>query len=198
MRKTAQSPRLAWRFRDGDQDQGMSRPSLKNPLLAGFLAWLIPGLGHWYQGRRGKAVLYFTCIMGLYLVGQSMGEWKVVVWRWTDPVRDTENFKFPYLCQFWVGLPALPAFVQPTLAKFGIPPILGGLLAEPPIDAIRGLEPRLGKIAEVGWIYTVIAGLLNVLAIYDALEGPATIPQSKKEEAEAAERKKPLLQGAEA
>ena len=42
---------------------------LKDPALAALLAWLVPGLGHWYQGRRAKAVLYFICIMGLFAYG---------------------------------------------------------------------------------------------------------------------------------
>src|SRR5262245_54445208 len=29
---------------------------LKDPPLAAFLAWLVPGLGHIYQGRTGKGV----------------------------------------------------------------------------------------------------------------------------------------------
>ena len=37
----------------------------------------------------------------------------------------------------------------------------------------RILSAELGKLVEVGWVYTVVAGLLNVLAIYDAYEGPA-------------------------
>ena len=32
---------------------------LKNRYLAGLLAWMVPGLGHWYQGRRAKAVPVF-------------------------------------------------------------------------------------------------------------------------------------------
>jgi hypothetical protein len=46
----------------------------------------------------------------------------------------------------------------------------------------------LSKLVEVGTIYTTIAGLLNVLAIYDAFEGPAyadidddPVPASKQE-----------------
>lgn len=42
---------------------------LKEPGLAAFLAWLVPGLGHWYQGRTAKAILYFVCIMGLFGYG---------------------------------------------------------------------------------------------------------------------------------
>ena len=38
---------------------------------------------------------------------------------------------------------------------------------------MNGLHPRLGKLVEIGTIYTTVAGLLNILAIYDAYEGPA-------------------------
>jgi hypothetical protein len=146
---------------------------LKNRYLAGFLAWLIPGLGHLYQGRRGKALLYATCILGLYFVGLAIGEGKIVYWKWTSPLKDAENFRASYLCQFFVGLPALPGIIQATLRHFELGPILWGFLDAPPEQAINALHPRLGKLVEVGWVYTVVAGLLNVLAIYDALEGPA-------------------------
>jgi hypothetical protein len=152
------------------------RPSpeinLKNRYLAALLAWLVPGLGHWYQGRRGKAILYGTCILGLFFAGLLLGEGKNVFWRWTSPLRDAENFRFSYICQFFVGLPSLPALIQATLAHYGYGPILGGYLAEPPLVELNALHPKLGRLLEVGWIYTVIAGLLNILAIYDALEGP--------------------------
>src|SRR5262249_6254762 len=42
---------------------------LRNPFWAAFLAWLFPGLGHFYQGRTGKGWLYFLCILSLYYVG---------------------------------------------------------------------------------------------------------------------------------
>ena len=40
-------------------------------------------------------------------------------------------------------------------------------------NIVNGLHPRLGKLVEIGTIYTTVAGLLNILAIYDAFEGPA-------------------------
>ena len=42
---------------------------LKDPLVAGILAWLIPGAGHFYQGRWAKGILYLVCILGLFLWG---------------------------------------------------------------------------------------------------------------------------------
>lgn len=158
----------------------MSRPSLnlKNPAKAALLAWMVPGLGHYYQGRHGKACLYAICILGLYFTGLALGDWRVVYWTWINPLRDPENFRISYVGQFFVGLAALPGLIQATLGHLGFRgPILWGFLAEPPPNEVFGLHPRLGKLVEVGWIYTVIAGLLNILAIYDAYEGPALVDE---------------------
>ena len=146
---------------------------LKDPVKAGMLAWLVPGLGHFYQGRTGKGVLYATCIIGLYLVGMLLGEGKVVYWNWVNPLNDPEKFRLSFLGQFGVGLPAIPAVIQATLKYYEHAPILGGFLAEPSSNDINALHPKLGKLLEIGWLYTMMAGLLNVLAIYDAYAGPA-------------------------
>lgn len=148
---------------------------LKDPLQAAFLAWLLPGLGHWYQGRTHKAVLFFVCILGTFGYGLYLGEGRVVYASWRPPDR-----RLPYLCQFWVGLPALPAVVQAMRAKpikiFGheymAPPQVNppGLNADDELDRI---QKRLHRYWELGTVYTMIAGLLNVLAIYDAWGGPA-------------------------
>jgi hypothetical protein len=142
-------------------------------MKAAFLAWLLPGLGHFYQGRTGKGWLYAISILGLYFVGFALGEGKIVYWRWVNPLNNPERFCLHYIGQFFVGLPALPALIQATLSYFDFRPILGGFMAEPPQNVINALHPRLGKLNEVATIYTTVAGLLNILAIYDALEGPA-------------------------
>lgn len=153
----------------------MSKPiiELRHPYRAAFLAWLVPGLGHFYQGRTGKGWLYAICILGLFYLGFAMGEGKIVYWRWVSPFGNPERFCLYYLGQFWVGLPALPALIQGTLKHLDKGTILWGFMAEPPQNILNGLHPRLGKLVEIGTIYTTVAGLLNVLAIYDAFEGPA-------------------------
>jgi hypothetical protein len=158
---------------------------LRSPLKAAFLAWLFPGLGHWYQGRTGKAILYASCILSLYFVGFALGEGKIVYWRWVSPLSNPEKFCLHYVGQFFVGLPALPALIQGTLRYYDLPPVLWGFMAEPAQNVINGLQPRLGKLVEIGMTYTTVAGLLNVLAIYDAYEGPAYADLDKEEEATA-------------
>lgn len=145
---------------------------LRNRYLAAFLAWLVPGSGHIYQGRTAKGILYGLCILSLYFLGFALGDGKIVYWRWVNPMQNPDKFCLHYVGQFFVGLPALPALVQSTLNHYGLQPILGGFMAEPSQNVINGLQ-RYGKLIEVGTIYTTVAGLLNVLAIYDAFDGPA-------------------------
>ncbi|MBV8265989.1 MAG: hypothetical protein JO252_06560, partial [Planctomycetaceae bacterium] len=45
---------------------------LRNPYKAALLAWLVPGLGHFYQGRTGKGILYAACILSLYFLGFAL------------------------------------------------------------------------------------------------------------------------------
>ncbi len=155
----------------------MARPTvdLKNRHLAALLAWLVPGLGHIYQGRIGKGLLYGGSIVGLFVAGLAAGDWRIVYWRWVSPMANAEQFCFNYLGQFFAGLAALPALIQATLRWYGHDPILWAFMAEPTQNEINGLYPRLGKLVEIGTLYTTVAGLLNILAIYDAYEGPAHV-----------------------
>jgi len=177
---------------------------LKDPALAAFLAWLVPGLGHLYQGRRAKAALFFLCIMGLFTFGLYLGSsneqcidgngkigyGRAVYFSWKKGERT-----WAYLCQVCVGLPALPALVQASRMSHHKEVFLGGFMAPPRPKGSNGankLQPTLHDLHrvlhryfELGWVFTTIAGLLNVLAIYDAWGGPVMItPGRKKEEAE--------------
>lgn len=157
---------------------------LRSPAKAALLAWLVPGLGHFYQGRAAKGVLYAVCILGLYFMGLWMGEGKVVYWRWVSPLSNPEKFCIHYLGQFFVGLPALPALIQSTLQHYGWDPVLGGLMAEPSQIVLNGMQSRLSKIVEIGTLYTTVAGLLNIFAIYDAYDGPAYYGEGETDEGE--------------
>ncbi len=156
---------------------------LKDPFLAAFLAWLIPGAGHWYQGRRHKAILFFVWILGTFVFGLYLGEGRVVYASWRDSDR-----RLPYLCQVGVGLPAMPALIQaaratplnfPVYDHFMVPPKLSG-----DDDTLDSVQKRLHRYWELGTVYTMIAGLLNILAIYDAWAGPALAltPADQKED----------------
>jgi len=176
---------------------------LKDPALAGLLAWLIPGLGHWYQGRRAKAVLYFICIMGLfsygvYLGGSNqpcldgrgkIGYGRAVYFAWRH-----DDHNLWYLGQVGVGLPALPALIQANrmgnhervwCGGFMAPPRLGNVPRDDPNfdqPTLNEINRVLNRYFELAGFFTVIAGLLNVLAIYDAWAGPVVVQATEKKD----------------
>jgi hypothetical protein len=180
--------------------------NLKDPYLAAFLAWLWPGLGHLYQGRRAKGVLFMIAILSTFFFGFFLGEGRVVYASWNP------DFRWPYVCQVCVGLPALPAVVEARRANNARAYLRSqGLLREeqtrhtslfnnrwfvPPLrddpqtageepDELDALYYSLNRFFELGTLYTMVAGLLNVLAIYDAFAGPA-LARAKEEKEQAA------------
>ncbi len=69
-----------------------------NPLLAAVLGFLIPGLGHWFQGRRLRAGLVAGLLVGLFVWGTWLAEG-------TNLSR--ERHFYYWAGQFLVGLPAI-------------------------------------------------------------------------------------------
>jgi hypothetical protein len=182
-------------------DESVIEIDLKDPRLAAFLAWLVPGLGHIYQGRTGKGVLFFVCIVGTFFYGMYIGGGRVVYASTADvfSMRFLQD-RWQYVCQVGAGLPALPALVQRQLVRDHKRPLFGDNFMRPPYDAPPQGEAQftsvdetdrnhtvihpdelakwnydLGDYFEIGTVFTVIAGLLNILAIYDAYGGPLII-----------------------
>ncbi|HEX6882764.1 MAG TPA: DUF6677 family protein [Planctomycetota bacterium] len=49
-------------------------PGATHPALLAAAAWLLPGLGHWLQGRRRRALLVAALLLGLFLLGTWLAE----------------------------------------------------------------------------------------------------------------------------
>ncbi len=192
----------------------MNQPSAtEHPIspFAGLLSYLVPGLGQIVQGRTGKGVLFMVCLLSLFFTGQAMGSWKNVYIPVNDPPHWDERFERPpgfrgqrlsnlpqniyqrwhFLGQFWIGIAAWPALWQ--YFEMPVPaaeenPFLHNLERAPSEDELNKLLVDSDKTPDLGWIYTVIAGVLNILVIYDACAGPAyragaeTSPKGKLEE----------------
>lgn len=171
--------------------------------LAAFLGFLIPGLGQVYQGRTGKGLLFFFGLYGLFFYGMWMGQWKNV---WLPDVTDQPPLEInggkyegvpsalyyrpQYLGQFWIGVAAWPAAAQYRAFdkdKNGVA-VLRSFQRSPSEDELNELQRNGNKRWDLGWVYTVIAGVLNLLVIYDAFAGPMfrDPPGKKKEDAETA------------
>lgn len=278
------------------------RVRLKDRFLAGFLAWLLPGAGHFYQGRFFKGAVFSACILATFTYGLALGDWQGVYFQEQRPSAGRKR-AWGYAAQVGVGLPALTALVQykrcyseanlrpaplaaPISAPFigemaevtegvyhrvhlegtiSIRPIqgefgpdsegefTGTMTAEgqkpkpvtlklsgavrlgPPVapypgrpltcyarsdepggannprqidgeiprpladrfevpmdeEALQRIHGRLGKYFELSLVYTWIAGLLNILAVWDAVEGPAYGYGDEESEPNADDKKSP-------
>jgi hypothetical protein len=165
---------------------------LRSPGVAALLAWLVPGLGHLYQGRTAKGLLFLVCILGMFSFGLWIGEGHVV---YANSPRETP-WRWQYYCQLGVGLPATPALLQKGRDPNRKHPLFGDFMAPPKmtpqtlVDDSGNPTTQPNELAkwtvqmhpryEIGTVYTVIAGLLNILAICDAYGGPLVIQTHDK------------------
>lgn len=124
------------------------RDPLELGVKAGLLAWLIPGGGHWLAGHRGLAHAYFWSITFAYVVGMLVGGAKGSV--------DPHDNGWLFLAELGIGAYTVIFWVIsnliPTLPVYQYSPYLS-------------IYPE----ADISMIYLSVAGLLNVLAILDAI-----------------------------
>jgi hypothetical protein len=120
-----------------------ARPTAAIP--ACILAWLVPGAGHLYLKRYGKALVFFACLGALFVLGVAMNA-RLEPPR-MDQVLDDILASLFSLAQMAVGI---PYFV-----------VRGAHL-----DTALVTSPTF----EYGNTFTAVAGLLNVLVILDAYD----------------------------
>jgi uncharacterized protein DUF6677 len=106
-----------------------------------IFAWLVPGAGHLYLGRRGKALLFFLAIGALFALGVAMDSRLEMTLTLDDLLASLFS-----LAQMAVGL---PYFVARTLGYQG---------------EVRSVT------FEYGNTFTAVAGLLNILVILDGYD----------------------------
>lgn len=119
---------------------------LKSPYLIVFLAWLLPGAGHFYLGRRKRGAIILATVLLTFVVGVLM----------RGPL-----FKPTSVGDVLSRLIQYGGFIG-DLAS-GLPYLIATWLGYNPPD-IAGHNPDYGSK------FIVAAGLLNVLAMVDAYE----------------------------
>jgi hypothetical protein len=173
--------------------------------FAAFLSYLVPGLGQIIQGRVGKGLLFLACLYTLFFYGLFLGQGqaavkedngRVVHYRVSsnvylptaedrhqpDPSKGLQRLALDlyhrpqFLGQFWMGIVVWPAIWQyATYDTHQEHPILKDFMRTPDVQALNAVHTAGNKLLELGWVYTVIAGVLNIMVIYDALAGPALL-----------------------
>lgn len=178
----------------------MPTPSKMDPAAA-VLSYLIPGLGQIVQGRMAKGIVFFVGVYGLFFYGQMLGQNRNVYFGDTGsqahpgqpasglPRVLANLYNRPQFAgQFWVGIAVWPAIYhywhdapvesEQHKAVAGQLDKLGWLERTQialPEERLNEYQRDGDKRWDLGWVYTVIAGVLNVLVICDALAGPAFV-----------------------
>jgi TM2 domain-containing membrane protein YozV len=171
----------------------------KVDVFAAVLSYVIPGLGQIYQGRVGKGLLFCVSLYVLFFYGMYLGRWSNVFLgdtaarfpAWKLPALLNNLYNRPHFAgQFWMGAVSWPAIYhyntnppnQPRGPIDTFDDFIKKFQAAPDESELNTLQRDSDKRWDLGWVYTVIAGVLNVLVIYDALAGPAFGPSDRKDE----------------
>jgi hypothetical protein len=114
----------------------------KRVFVAMLLAYAVPGAGHFYLGRRGKAGAFFLIIVTLFLIGLSLD---AILYTIANSQRQLLGL-----------LAAAGSMGSGTLYLFGR--MFG------PAGDIRSLTFEYGRM------FTLTAGLMNLLLVLDCYD----------------------------
>ena len=112
----------------------------RNRYVAAVLAWIFPGLGHLYLGKRQRGLAYAAIVVAMFLLGMSF-EGRLYTVEQGQPLT--------YLATF-------------AIHGSGLLPIAARALSDNPGGSI------LAVTFEYGCAFLLTAGLMNLLLMLDA------------------------------
>jgi len=117
--------------------------------IAGLLSWVVPGLGHLYLGHRTRGLILLVTITATFWTGVAIGSVHGTV--------DPKERRLWFFAQIGTGGNTVAAYIlnRAESAK---------LTAKKESPVVQSWVA-----AEVGVHYTGVAGLLNILVIFDAV-----------------------------
>lgn len=123
-----------------------SKGPIKPPYLVGILAWAVPGAGHYCLGMRARGVIIALAVAGLFWTGVAIGGVRTTV----DPAKNMHWF----LGEICTGGHAFTALAINRMQDW------------PPNSHER---QSANKSRDLGVVFAGVAGLLNLLVIFDAV-----------------------------
>ena len=140
--------------------------------VAGLLACVLPGLGHWFLGERWRAAAIAAGVLGLFLGGLLIGGIDVVdsredtIWFAGQALVGPVAFGVDYVHQnhFKVHDGAKVRTANPGETRDPQGNAAPARNGEPPPNS-----KSLGRMNEMGTLFCTIAGMLNLIVIIDAL-----------------------------
>jgi hypothetical protein len=126
------------------------------PPLVALAAWLLPGAGYWLIGQRIRAFTVGVTILAIFVLGILISGIRVVQ---APDLSGPGNPVQQVLARPWfIG----QVLIGPV--GIGAAYISSELAASP---TYRAIEAK-ARLAEIGTLYTAVAGMLNLLTLIDA------------------------------
>jgi hypothetical protein len=132
-----------------------SRTNASPPLVA-LVEWIVPGGGYWMIGQRTRALVVGVSILVLFMLGILISGIRVVEAPELSGSGSvgTKILNRPwFIGQVFMGPTAIAsAWISDELAHSA---------------RFRRIEAK-ARLAEIGTLYTAVAGMLNLLAMIDS------------------------------
>ncbi|MBL7224073.1 MAG: hypothetical protein ISS72_09475 [Candidatus Brocadiae bacterium] len=130
----------------------MDKAIPRDPARTLLLAWLFPGAGHWYTGRRTRALFYALTVVGVFAAGLCMGGLATV---------SATGHKWAFLLQLFDG---------PIAAVAGVASHAGEAARQAAMAAGSAVtvSPSPSRMADLGLTFTLVSAAFNVLVMADA------------------------------
>ncbi len=138
-----------------DSPQRLSGP------LAAVAGWLLPGAGYWLLGQRARALTVGTTIIGLFLLGVLIAGIRVV--DAPDLAGGTPTAQRQTVVQRVLDKPWFIGQVLTGPLGIASAWCASRAAANPATASIKSHA----RIAEIGTLYTSVAGMLNLMVILD-------------------------------
>jgi hypothetical protein len=144
----------------------MTQPTATGRMIqAGLLTWILPGLGHYRLGHRGLGIVFFIAITLPYATGLAFGGIKNCVNPWSN--------RWLFVAEMGTGgYTSVSLLVNRNVGdldprQLEDPKFLNTVSPELRENYLKYMSyyPE----SDVAQIYLATAGLLNVLAILDAI-----------------------------
>lgn len=130
-----------------------------SPFSAAILSWLVPGAGYWLIGQRSRGITVGITILSLFVLGVLIGSVRVV----QAPPSVGQIMQQPwFIGQILAGPIGLICAWWTHLLSTGV---------------YQYVIPH-SRIAEIGTLYTAVAGMLNLMVIVDSGYRAAHLRQS--------------------
>lgn len=145
-----------------EQAAPRARPAAA-PFVACLLAWLVPGLGHLYLGRKGRAGVFFAVVVSLFALGVASGG-AASLFEQRQPLTFLATLD---------NLATGPIDLISRYATYGA--IVYALPGEEGdsrrSELLERLRTRVRSVTyEYGTTFLLTAGLMNILLILDAFD----------------------------